>query len=121
MRKIIILNIVLIYSSFAFSQTKHSSIPISKRAGLQVSNVPKHVLPSFDIESALASDTCDDCGDLIGWDIPQAFNFAEQSSNELINHDDQQYLVRRLKVTAISAGGLKAYFSEFTLQPNDKI
>jgi V8-like Glu-specific endopeptidase len=106
---------------FSFSQTKHSSIPISKLAGLQVSNVPIHILPNFDIESALASDTCDDCGDLIGWDIPQSINFVEQSSNELIDHDGQQYLVRRLKVTAISAGGLKAYFSEFTLQPNDKI
>lgn len=98
----------LICSISSFSQTKISSIPISKRANLDNHNVPLIELGNIDIESILESDTCNDCGDLIGWDMPKFISFIEESSSEIINHDGQDFLVRRLKIIAPSASGLKA-------------
>ncbi len=121
MRKLLLLTAITLATLAGYTQTKTSGIPISKLSELGVESIPSIQLNELDLDSILTSDTCTDCGDLIGWDIPRSINFMEESSSEIINHDGQDFLVRRLKIIAPSADGLKAYFSKFILQPNDKI
>jgi hypothetical protein len=117
--KLLLLVGLVVFHLTASAQLSEPGYPASVLLGLNSEHIPRLLLPEINSDSILATDTCQSCADLYGFDISYQTDFWGACSREVVDKNGIQLGIYRLLVSQPTAEGLHVIFDRFKLADDE--